>query len=109
MPGRIGAGATFHGGGLVTDKPDSPHTLAPKINAAMMFLIAASDDMQQPTAKDTLKQSFPKADVEVFAGTFHGWTVPDMPHAGRRQADLQQAEAERAWTKLVALYKKNLA
>jgi carboxymethylenebutenolidase len=109
VPGRIGAGATFHGGGLVTPKPDSPHTLAPNITAAMMFLIAASDDAQQPTAKDTLKQSFPKADVEVLAGTFHGWTVPDMPPQADGKSTYDKPQAEHAWTKLVALYKKHLA
>ena len=106
---RVGAGATFHGGGLVTPKPDSPHTLAPKITASMMFLIAASDDMQQPTAKDTLKQSFPKAHVEVLAGTFHGWTVPDMPPQADGKPTYDKPQAEHAWTKLVALYKKSLA
>src|SRR5579862_9048280 len=53
QPERIGAGASFHGGGLVTDKPDSPHLLAPKIKAKMYVAIAANDDQKQPTAKDT--------------------------------------------------------
>src|SRR3984893_10006104 len=46
VPDRIGAGASFHGGGLVTDKPDSPHLLAPKIKARMYFGIASNDDMR---------------------------------------------------------------
>ena len=58
VPDRIGAGASFHGGGLVTDKPDSPHLLAPKIKARMYFGIAANDDQRQPEAKDKLKESF---------------------------------------------------
>src|SRR5690349_7627203 len=52
LPDRIGAGASFHGGGLVTDKPESPHRLAPKIKARMYFGIASNDDMRQPDAKD---------------------------------------------------------
>ena len=58
VPERIGAGASFHGGGLVTDKPDSPHLLAPKIKARMYFGVAANDDQRQPDAKDKLKESF---------------------------------------------------
>src|SRR5437016_5091164 len=53
---RIGAGASFHGGGLVTDKPDSPHLLAPKIKARMYFGVASNDDARQPDAKDKLKE-----------------------------------------------------
>src|SRR5579871_5163293 len=63
LPDRIGAGASFHGGGLVTDKPDSPHLLAPKIKARMYFGIASNDDMRQPDAKDKLKESFTAAKV----------------------------------------------
>src|SRR6185437_11292534 len=58
VPERIGAGASFHGGGLVTDKPDSPHLLAPKIKARMYFGVAANDDQRQPDAKDKLRQAF---------------------------------------------------
>ena len=107
VPERIGAGASFHGGGLVTDKPDSPHLLAPKIKARMYFGVAASDDRRQPAAKDKLKDSFAKAgvpaEVEVYP-TKHGWCVPDMPiEDGAPIYD--NAQAERAWSKLVALYK----
>jgi len=107
VPERIGAGASFHGGGLVTDKPDSPHLLAPKIKARMYFGVAASDDRRQPDAKDKLKESFAKAgvpaEVEVYPAK-HGWCVPDMPiEDGAPIYD--KAQAERAWSKLVALYK----
>jgi carboxymethylenebutenolidase len=107
VPERIGAGASFHGGGLVTDKPDSPHLLAPKIKARMYFGVAASDDRRQPAAKDKLKESFAKAgvpaEVEVYPAK-HGWCVPDMPiEDGAPIYD--KAQAERAWSKLVALYK----
>jgi len=57
VPGRIGAGASFHGGGLVTDRPNSPHLLAPKIKARMYFGIATNDDMQQPDAKTKLREA----------------------------------------------------
>jgi carboxymethylenebutenolidase len=107
VPERIGAGASFHGGGLVTDKPDSPHLLAPKIKARMYFGVAANDDQRQPDAKDKLKESFAKAgvpaEVEVYPSK-HGWCVPDMPlEDGAPIYD--KAQAERAWGKLVALYK----
>jgi carboxymethylenebutenolidase len=106
-PERIGAGASFHGGGLVTDKPDSPHLLAPKIKARMYFGIAANDDQRQPDAKDKLKESFAKAavpaEIEVYPAR-HGWCVPDMPvEDGAPIYD--KAQAERAWGKLLALYK----
>ena len=108
MPGRIGAGASFHGGGLVTDRPNSPHLLAPKIKARMYFGIATNDDMQQPDAKTKLKEAFDAAkvpaEIEVYSMAQHGWCVPDMP-AGANGPIYNKADAERAWGKLVALYK----
>jgi carboxymethylenebutenolidase len=109
VPDRVGAGASFHGGALVTDKPDSPHLLAPKIKARMYFGIASSDDMNQPDAKVKLKEAFPAAEVEVYAGAMHGWCVPDMPKQANGNATYSKADAERAWGKLVALYKGALA
>jgi carboxymethylenebutenolidase len=110
-PGRIGAGASFHGGGLVTDKPESPHLLAPKIKAHMYFGIAASDDERQPDAKDKLKEAFAAAhvpaEVELYAGTLHGWCVPDMP-VQNGNPTYSKPDAERAWGKLMALYEANL-
>ena len=111
LPDRIGAGASFHGGGLVTDKPDSPHLLAPKIKARMYFGIASNDDERQPDAKVKLKEAFAAAkvpaEIEVYAA-MHGWCVPDMPV--RDGAPIyNKPEAERAWAKLVALYKTALA
>jgi carboxymethylenebutenolidase len=108
VPNRIGAGASFHGGGLVTAAPTSPHLLAPKIKARMYFGIAANDDMQAPDAKVKLKEAFDAAkvpvEVEVYPTAQHGWCVPDMPNGLYAKAD-----AERAWGKLVALYKAGLA
>src|ERR1700684_4554054 len=111
LPDRIGAGASFHGGGLVTDKPDSPHLLAPKIKARMYFGIASNDDERQPDAKDKLKEAFAaakvSAEIEVYSA-LHGWCVPDMPVRDGVPI-YNKAEAERAWAKLVALYKAALA
>jgi carboxymethylenebutenolidase len=106
-PDRIGAGGSFHGGGLVAQTPNSPHLLAPKIKARMYFGIAANDDMQQPNAKTELKAAFDAAkvpvEVEVYPMAQHGWCVPDMPNNLYKKDD-----AERAWSKLVALYKAGL-
>jgi carboxymethylenebutenolidase len=111
VPDRVGAGATFHGGGLVSDKPDSPHLLAPKIKAHMYFAIASNDDQRQPDAKDKLKQSFAAAnvpaEVEVYANDVHGWCVSDMPLQNGAPI-YNKADADRAWGKLLALYKSSL-
>ncbi len=110
-PDLVGAGASFHGGGLVTDKPTSPHLLAPKIKARMYFAIAASDDTKQPEAKDELRKAFAAAqvpaEIEVYAGTQHGWCVADM-RPGATPV-YSQADAERAWGKLLGLYREALA
>jgi carboxymethylenebutenolidase len=112
LPNRIGAGASFHGGGLVTDNPNSPHLLAPKIKASMYFGIASNDDMRQPDAKDKLKEAFGAAhvpaEIEVYPGALHGWCVPDMPMQNGAPI-YNEASAERAWRKLLALYKSALA
>jgi carboxymethylenebutenolidase len=109
VPDRIGAGGSFHGGGLVTANPDSPHLLAPKIKAGLYFGIASSDDKQQPDAKDKLKVAFPAAKIEVYADAMHGWCIPDMPPQANGMPTYNKADAERAWAELLALYKANLA
>jgi carboxymethylenebutenolidase len=105
VPGRIGAVGSFHGGnGLVTDKPDSPHLLIAKTNAAYLVCQAQNDDASNPKVKDELKAAFAaagkKATVEVYAAN-HGWCVP----GGQAY---NQAEAERAWANLATLYKTSL-
>ncbi len=104
-PDRIGAAASFHGGSLVTDKPDSPHLLIPKMKAHVLIAIAANDDAKQPDAKETLEAAFAQASlsatVEVFEGTLHGWCPPDS-HVYNRAA------AEKAWGELLALFKTAL-
>ena len=110
---RVGAGASFHGGGLVTANPNSPHLLAPKIKARMYFAIAANDDAQQPEAKTKLKEAFDAAkvpvEVELYPQAQHGWCVPDMPKQPNGQPIYNKPDAERAWGKLLALYKAGLA
>ena len=113
LPNRIGAAASFHGGGLVTANPDSPHLLAPKIKAHLYIGIAASDDATQPDAKDKLKAAFAAAkvpaEVELYVGTQHGWCMKDMPKQANGMPIYNQADAEKAWGKLLALYKAALA
>lgn len=110
LPGRIGAGASFHGGGLVTNQPSSPHLLATKIKGRMYFGIAANDDAQQPEAKTVLKDTFAAAkvpaEIEVYASA-HGWCMVDMP-AEKDKPIYNKADAEKAWAKLEALYKTAL-
>jgi len=109
---RVGAGASFHGGGLVTESANSPHLLAPKIKGRMYFGIAANDDMQQPDAKTKLKEAFAAAkvpaEVEVYPQAQHGWCVSDMPKQANGQPIYSKADADRAWGKLIALYKTAL-
>jgi carboxymethylenebutenolidase len=108
-PDRIGAGASFHGGGLVTDKPDSPHLLIPKMKAQYYFGIAMNDDQRQPDAKTKLDEAFKsaklQAKIEVYDGCLHGWCVKDMPKAAGKPI-YNEAQAERAWGELVSLFKR---
>ncbi len=111
VPTRVGAGASFHGGGLVTDKPGSPHLLAPKIKAKMYIGIASNDDKSQPDAKDKLRTAFTDAknpaEIELYS-SLHGWCVMDMPLQDGKPI-YNQTDADRAWGKLLALYKAALA
>ena len=111
VPERVGAGASFHGGGLVTDQPNSPHLLIPKMKARMYVGIASNDDSRQPDAKDKLRVAFDaakvSAEIEVYVG-LHGWCVPDMPNQPDGKPLYNKPDAEKAWGKLVALYKAAL-
>jgi carboxymethylenebutenolidase len=106
FPARVGAGATFHGGGLVTDKPDSPHLLIPQMRAHFLIAIAENDDAKQPAAKDTLREAFAKAslpaEVVVYKGTQHGWCPTDS-HV------YDHDQAEKAWSRMLALFGGTLA
>ena len=105
VPDRVGAVASFHGGGLVTPNPDSPHTQASKTKAQFLIAVAENDDARAPKDKEVLKETFSAAklpaEIEVYKGA-HGWCPPDS-------GVYNQGEAERAWTRLLALYGKALA
>src|SRR6185369_4792302 len=81
VPGRVGAVGSFHGGGLVTTMPNSPHLQASKTKAQFLIAIAANDDQRAPTDKDKLKETFAAAnlpaEIEVYTGSAHGWCPPD--------------------------------
>ncbi|MEO8373040.1 MAG: dienelactone hydrolase family protein [Candidatus Solibacter sp.] len=106
VPDRVGAVASFHGGGLVSDKPNSPHLQAAKTKAQFLIAIAASDDARAPNDKTTMKETFEKAklpaEIEVYVGAAHGWCPPDS-------TVYNEALAEKAWARLLALYGKALA
>src|SRR5437868_1949179 len=76
VPGRVGAVASFHGGGLVTDAPNSPHLQAAKTKAQFLIAIAENDDKRSPNEKSVLKETFAAAnlpaEIEVYAGSAHG-------------------------------------
>ncbi len=105
FPNRIGAAASFHGGILVSDDADSPHLLVPKMKAQYLFAIAENDDQRQPETKNALRDAFAKAklqaEIEVYTGAQHGWCPPDS-------AVYNEAQAERAWGRMLALFKKAL-
>jgi carboxymethylenebutenolidase len=105
VPNRVGAAASFHGGGLVTDEPDSPHLLVPSMQAHYLFAIASNDDETQPEAKDVLRDAFAQigvpAEIEVY-GAMHGWCPPDS-------SVYDETQAERAWSRLLALFGTALA
>ena len=106
MPDRVGAVASFHGANLVSDGPDSPHLMVSKTKAQLLVAIAANDDMSRPNDKTVMKDTFAKAnltaEIEVYAGAQHGWCPPDS-------GVYNEAQAEKAWSRLLALYGKALA
>jgi carboxymethylenebutenolidase len=105
VPDRVGAVASFHGGGLVTPQPNSPHLQASKTKAQFLIAIAENDDARAPKDKDVLKETFSgvklSAEIEVYQGA-HGWCPPDS-------GVYNEGQAEKAWTRLLALYGKALA
>src|SRR5580700_86746 len=106
VPDRVGAVASFHGGGLVTDKPDSPHLQAAVSKAQFLVAIAATDDAKSPNDKNVLKETFAKAnltaEIEVYTDAAHGWCPPDS-------RVYNEPQAEKAWSRLLVLYGKALA
>ena len=105
VPNRVGAVGSFHGGGLTTMGADSPHLLIPQTKAQFLVAVAENDDMRDPTSKDILKKAFADAkvdaEVEVYKAA-HGWCPPDT-------TVYNKDEAERAWGKMLAMFKKSLA
>jgi len=106
VPDRVGAVASFHGGGLVTPQPNSPHLQVSKTKAQLLICIADNDDKRAPNDKTTLKETFEKsgqpAEIEVYTGAAHGWCPPDS-------GVYNEPAAEKAWGRLLELYRKALA
>ncbi|MEQ1910443.1 MAG: dienelactone hydrolase family protein [Vicinamibacterales bacterium] len=106
VPDRVGAVASFHGGGLVTDAANSPLLQAAKTKAQFLVAIATNDDTRSPNEKTVLKDTFAKAnlpaEIEVYTGAAHGWCPPDS-------GVYNEPQAEKAWSRLLALYGKALA
>lgn len=106
VPDRFAAGGTFHGGGLATAQANSPHLLIPDTNAAMLHCVADNDDENDPQAKETLREAYASAgisaEIEVYDGALHGWCAIDS-------RVYHQAQAERAWSRLLNLFANNLA
>jgi len=104
VPDRIGAGCSFHGGGLVTKEPESPHLLIPKMKASFLIAVAENDDQRDPESKKVLKESFEgaklSAEIEVYPAA-HGWCPPDTRVYNKDQS-------ERAWARMLALFEKSL-
>lgn len=106
VPNRIGAGGSFHGGGLATNAEDSPHLLIPQTDAGFLIAIAENDDEKEPEVKNILAQSFDtagvEAEIEVYEGAQHGWCPPDS-------RVYNETQAERAWSRMLAMFENNLA
>ncbi|MDB4512218.1 dienelactone hydrolase family protein [Arenicella sp.] len=106
VPDRVGAAASFHGGGLVTDRPDSPHLLIPRSPAQVLHAVAENDDEKSPDAKVVLAAAYEKAgipaEIEVYEGAMHGWCSLDSPV-------YNEAQAEKAWSRLLVLFDTALA
>ncbi|OYX71183.1 MAG: dienelactone hydrolase [Caulobacter sp. 32-67-35] len=104
-PSRVAAVASFHGGGLVTDAPTSPHLTLPVSRAEYLICVADNDDKKDPADKEKLKVALDAAKrpnkIEVYEGAAHGWTV-------KGSQVYSEPAAEKAWAELLALYKRTL-
>ncbi len=105
VPNRIGAACSYHGGGLVTDKADSPHLLIPNMSSKFLIAVAENDDQREPETKAILAEAFKKngleAEIEVYEGALHGWCVLDS-------RVYNQPQAEKAWARTLALFERAL-
>lgn len=106
IPDRMGAVGSFHGGGLVTKEASSPHLLIPDMNAHFLIAIADNDDAKYPEVKGVLREAYDaaglKAEIEVYEGALHGWCPPDS-------RAYHEVQAERAWSRLLAVFGDALA
>jgi carboxymethylenebutenolidase len=106
VPDRVGAAASFHSGGLVTDKEDSPHLLIPTSPAHVLHAVAENDDERNPTVKHDLAAAYKAAgipaEIEVYKGAMHGWCPPDS-------SVYNEEQAEKAWARMLVLFKTALA
>ena len=106
LPDRVGAGASFHGGRLVTDADDSPHLLVESMQARFLFAIAENDDERAPQVKTVLRETFAKAEldaeIEVYDGALHGWCTIDSQV-------YNEVQAEKAWERLTTIFGEALA
>ena len=106
VPERMGAGGTFHGGGLATEAENSPHRLIPETQASVLHCIAANDDESSPEAKGMLREAYADsnipAEIEVYRDTLHGWCPPDS-------LVYNEIQAERAWSRMLNLFENALA
>lgn len=106
VPDRVGAGGSFHGGGLATAESNSPHLLIPQMKASFLIAVASNDDERLPEEKETLRETFAanglKAEIEVYENSLHGWCVIDS-------AAYNEPSAEKAWSRLLALFETALA
>jgi carboxymethylenebutenolidase len=105
VPDRVGAGGSFHGGGLVTQNPDSPHLLIPQMKAQFLIAVAENDDEREPNTKNVLREAFADAslpaEIEVYPAA-HGWCPPDTQVYNEEQA-------EKAWGRMLAMFETALA
>ncbi len=105
FPDRVVAAASFHGGRLATDAPDSPHLLAPEMRGELYIGVAGEDHYLGPGETERLNNALKEANdnykLEIYEGAQHGFAVPDIP-AYNPEA------AERHWQNLLALFARNL-
>ena len=103
---RVRAGGSYHGGGLVNGSPDSPHRMISRMDADFLVAVAENDHKRSPETVGVLRETFERspnsAEIEVYAGTKHGWCPPDS-----RVYD--EAQADKAWARTLALFERTLA
>ncbi len=100
FPDRVAAAASYHGGGLATDAPDSPHRLAPAMKARVYVGGAIEDSGFDDAAKQRLEDALTAAHVDHVIETYnarHGWVPSDMPTH-------DEAATEKHWQTLFALF-----